>query len=384
MSRYVSSQAELEQLAADLEGSRILAIDTEFLREKTYYAKLCLLQLNNGDIQALVDPFSVDDLSVLAPILVDKNCTKIFHAGTQDIDILYRETGVVPAPVFDTQVAAALLGQPLQVGYGPLVRSVCDVKLAKADSYTDWSRRPLTSDQLKYALDDVVYLPQIYDIFVHDLEKKGRLSWLDGDFSALSDPKSYECDPKEMWHKVKRVSSLSRPQLAVAREIAAWREREAMRRNIPRKRVLADEAVLEVSRKAPKTRERLLEVRGLEGRLSNYDINQILEAVRRGRDLPESQWPKLPRRPHGDHEVDGAVNLMSALVEVRAKQNDVAAPVLASHSELTKLARGHRDEVDVLKGWRYEMVGKELIDLLEGRLVLYLEKGTIEVTERQQ
>lgn len=384
MSRYVSSQAELEKLAHDLEGSRVLAIDTEFLREKTYYAKLCLLQLNNGDIQAIVDPFRVDDLSVLSAILVDKGCTKIFHAGNQDIDILYRETGVVPTPVFDTQLAASLLGHPLQVGYGPLVRSVCDVKLPKADSYTDWSRRPLTDDQLKYALDDVVYLPQIYDIFVHDLKKKGRLSWLDSDFAALSDPKSYTCDPREMWHKVKRVSTLNRGQLAVAREIAAWREREAMRRNIPRKRVLADEAVVEIARKAPKTRERLFEVRGLSGKLGNYDVNQILEAVRRGRELPESQWPKPPRRPHGDHEVDGAVDLMSALVEVRAKQNGVAAPLLASHAELTKLARGHRDEVDVLKGWRYEMVGKELLDLLEGRLVLYLDKGTIEVTERQQ
>lgn len=384
MSAYISNQAQLEQLVEQLEGSRVLAIDTEFLREKTYYPKLCLLQLNNGKIQALVDPMGIDDLSVLAPILVDKSCVKIFHAGTQDIEILHHVTGVVPTPVFDTQVAAALLGHPLQVGYGPLVRAVCDVRLAKADSYTDWSRRPLTDHQLKYALDDVVYLPHIYDVFTSELEKQGRLSWIEDDLAALSDPARYECDPREMWHKVKRASTLSRPQLAIAREVAAWREQTAMKRDIPRKWVLPDEAVVEISRKAPKTRERLLEVRGLDRKLNNYDVNQVLEAVRRGKDLPQSQWPRIERHRSGDHGAQGAVELLSALVESRAKANGVATPLLASHAELERLARGHREGLEVLSGWRYEMVGAELVDLLDGKLALCLEGDRIEVTERHR
>ena len=384
MGEYISTDKGLQELAKRLEGSKLLAIDTEFLREKTYYAKLCLLQVNNGRVAALIDPLAVRDLSPLTPILTDKGCVKVFHAGSQDIGIISHVTGVTPAPVFDTQVAASLLGYPLQVGYGPLVRSVCDVKLPKADSYTDWSRRPLTNNQLKYALDDVVYLPQIYDIFTDELIKKGRLDWVQRDFDELADPARYQVDPREMWHKVKRVSTLNRAQLAIVREVAAWREREAMARDLPRKWVLADEAIVEVARKAPKTRDRLLEVRGLANRLSGRDVNAILECVRKAKELPQGQWPKLERHAHGDTEIDGAVDLMAALVEVRAKENDVAAPLLASHDELSKLARGHRDEVAVLQGWRYEMVGRELLDLLEGRLVLYLDKGRIEVTERHR
>ena len=384
MSNYIATQGQLEELVEKLEGSKLLAIDTEFMREKTYFAQLCLVQINNGTVSALIDPLSVDDLSVLAPILTDKNCTKIFHAGKQDIDILYHETGVTPSPVFDTQVAASLLGYPLQVGYGPLVRSVCDIKLAKADSFTDWSRRPLSNNQIKYALEDVVYLPQLYDYLLSELEKKERLSWCERDFAELSNPANYFNDPREMWQRVKRVSSLSRGQLAIAREVAAWRENEAMRRNQPRKWILADEAVVEIARKSPKTRARLLEVRGLVSRLSGRDVNQILEAVRKGKETPQSQWPRITRREKGETETDGAVDLLASLVEVRAKQNDVAAPLLATHSDLSKLARGHREGIAVLEGWRYEMVGRELLDLLDGRIAIYLNKGSIEVTERNR
>ena len=382
MSKFVTTQAQLEELAAELEGSRVLAIDTEFMREKTYYAKLCLLQLNNGTVSALVDPLAVSDLSPLVPILTDENCVKIFHAGMQDIAILYHETGITPSPVFDTQVAASLLGHPLQVGYGPLVRSVCDVKLAKADSYTDWSKRPLTNSQVKYALDDVVYLPRVYERLRDELAEKGRLTWCEHDFVTLADPASYDVDPRETWRRVKRISSLSRGQLAVAREVAAWRESEAQRRNLPRKWVLPDEAVVEIARKAPKTREALFEVRGLANKLSGRDVNHILEAVSRGKEMPQAQWPKLERSPKGDVEADGAVELLSSLLEVRAKQNGVAAPLIATHSELSKLVRGHREGLALMEGWRYEIVGRELIDLLEGRLALYLDGGSIEVALR--
>lgn len=384
MSTHITTQAQLEEFAASLEGSKLLAIDTEFMREKSYYAQLCLLQMNNGTVSALVDPFAVRDLSALVPILTDSNCVKVFHAGSQDIGILYHETGVVPSPVFDTQIAASLLGYPLQVGYGPLVRSVCDVRLAKADSFTDWSRRPLTNYQMKYALEDVVYLPQLYEHLNGKLEKTGRFAWCERDFAELSNPARYVNDPREMWQRVKRVSSLSRGQLAIVREVAAWREIRAMDRDLPRKWVLADEAVVEIARKAPKTRERLLEIRGLANRLTGRDVNQILEAVRKGKETPQSQWPHLARSPKGETETDGAVDLLASLVEVRAKQNDVAAPLLATHADLSKIARGHRQGVPVLEGWRYDMVGKELIDLLEGRLAIYLNRGRIEVTERNR
>jgi ribonuclease D len=335
-------------------------------------------------VSAIVDPLAIDDIKPFGVLLADHAITKVFHAGSQDIAILYHATGIMPSPVFDTQVAAALLGYPLQVGYGPLVRSMCGVRLAKADSYTDWARRPLSDNQVKYALDDVAYLPQMYEHMKASLAKKGRLEWLDADFKELTNPAKYDNEPREMWRRVKRVSSLSRQQLAIAREIAAWREQEAVKRNVPRKWVLSDEAIIEITRKAPSTSGRLLEVRGLAGHLSRKGVNQILEAVRKGVEMPQEQWPKLERHARGNTEIDGAVDMMAALVDVRANQNDVAAPVLASHDELTRLARGHRSDVAVLEGWRYQMVGKELIDLLEGRISLYLDNGRIEVTVRNR
>ena len=381
MSEYVSTTAELEELVELLAESKVLCIDTEFLREKTYYAKLCLVQVNNGEISAVVDPLRLD-LRPFGRLLADSSIVKVFHAGGQDIGILLHETGVVPRPVFDTQTAAALLGYPLQVGYGPLVRSMCQVKLDKADSFTDWSRRPLTKHQLKYALDDVRYLPEIYDIMVADLEKSGRLAWLDAEFADMSNPARYEAEPREMWHKVKRISSLSRHQLAIVRELASWREQQARLRDIPRKWVLPDEALVEVARKEPNTRERLLEVRGLASKLTERDIAQILEAVRLGGQVPQSQMPRLERHVRGDRAVDGAVDLMTALVDVRAAENNVAAPVLASHDDLVRLARGHRKDNPVLKGWRAEMVGNDLVELLEGRLTMYLQGGAIKVARR--
>lgn len=381
-SRYVETQTELEQLVADLAGSRLLAIDTEFLREKTYYAKLCLIQINNGDIQAIIDPLRTHDLKVLAPIMEDPDCVKVFHSGSQDIEILYHAIGVMPTPLFDTQMAAALMGFPLQVGYGPLVHAICGVKLAKADSYTDWSRRPLTDNQLRYALDDVVYLPQMYEHMERTLEKQGRSTWLKGDFAELANPAKYELDPMEAWHKVKRVASLNRPQLAVARELAAWREREARTRNLPRKWIIPDEALVEIARKSPKSIDRLLEVRGLNSKLNTKTARLVLEAVKRGKGCDPEDYPVIPKRTGGEPQIKGAVELLSSVVELRAHESGVAVPVLASHDDLVRLVHGRRDECEVLRGWRYEMVGRELEDVLDGKLALCIANGKVQLIKR--
>ncbi|MGN0072625.1 MAG: ribonuclease D [Coriobacteriales bacterium] len=381
-SRYIETQAGLVELAAELEGSELLAVDTEFLREKTYYPKLCLIQLNNEKVQAIIDPLAVRSLEPLASIMADPGCVKIFHSGSQDIDILFHELGVMPTPLFDTQMAAALMGFPLQVGYGPLVQALCDVRLAKADSYTDWSRRPLTTNQLKYALDDVVYLPQMYRHMVQALEKQGRSHWLDADFAKLADPVRYNSEPMEMWRKVKRVASLSRGQLAVAQELAAWREREAMQRNIPRKWVIPDEAVVEIARKSPKSIDRLMEVRGLNTKLTTKTARQVLEAVKKGRERDPKDYPSLPKRPNGTPEIEGAVDLLASVVEVRSKENGVAVPVLASRDDLARLVHGHKEECEVLHGWRYEMVGRELEAIMEGKLAVCVERGKLCVVPR--
>ena len=217
---YIANQENLAAFAERAMHSSVLAIDTEFLREKTYYAKLCLIQLATDDETAIVYPFAVDDLKVLAPVLRNENVMKLFHAGNQDLEILLREVGVLPHPLFDTQVAAALLGHTQQIGYAALVHAECGVTLKKIDSFTDWSRRPLSDSQLEYAADDVVYLPRMYERMRAQLVELGRLSWLDRDFEDLADPARYAANERERYKRLKRVSQLSRRQLSAAREVA--------------------------------------------------------------------------------------------------------------------------------------------------------------------
>ena len=369
---YIATQEALEAFVDRARTSTVLAIDTEFLREKTYYAKLCLLQMATDDEVAIVDPFEVEDLTVLSPLLRDEGIMKLFHAGGQDLEILYREIGVLPTPLFDTQVAATLLGHTQQIGYGALVNSLCGVALKKSDSFTDWSCRPLQPSQLEYAADDVIYLPVIYRAMVERLEAKGRLAWLDHDFEELSNPARYEEDPRTRFRRLKRVNQLSRRQMSAAREVAAWRETEAQKRDVPRKWILTDEQIVEACRRDPRTIDDLFMVRGLKERVTTRDAREIVELMHKGMALPDSEWPELDRAAKNEPNVDAEIDLMMALVRLRAHENDIAMQTLASHGDLAMVARGYTEGVDVLKGWRRAMVGEELLELLAGRLALSL------------
>lgn len=368
---YIANQENLEAFARRAASSSVLAIDTEFLREKTYYANLCLLQLATDTEVAVVDPFAVDDLKVLVPLLEDPSIVKLFHAAGQDLEILYRELGVLPSPVFDTQVAATLLGHTQQIGYGPLVHSLCGVNLKKSDSFTDWSRRPLSDSQLAYAADDVIYLPKMYRIMRERLEAKGRLGWLDNDFAALSDPANYVSDAGERFKRLKRVGQLNRQQLSAAREVACWRELTAQQRDLPRKWVLTDEQIVEACRREARTIDELFMVRGVREKLGTRDARVVVAALVRGLDAAPDTWPELDKSLKSEPNVDAELDLMEALVRLRAKENDIAMQTLASHSELCRVARGYRD-VDVLRGWRRALIGEELLDLLAGKIVLSL------------
>lgn len=377
---YIDNQETLEAFVERARASSVLAIDTEFLREKTYYARLCLLQLATDDEVAIVDPFAVDDLHVLVPLLADRGIVKLFHAGGQDLEILYREVGMLPEPIFDTQVAAALLGHTQQIGYGALVHSVCGVNLKKVDSYTDWSRRPLSDSQLEYAADDVVYLPGIYREMCAMLDARGRREWLAPDFAELSDPARYEADPRQRFRRLKRVSSLSRRQLSAAREVAAWREEEAARRDVPRKWVITDEQIVEACKREARSIDELFMVRGMREKLPTRDARAVAALLRKGLDAPQDQWPVLDRASKSEPNVDAQLDLMEAVVRLRARENGIAMQTLASRDDLARLARGYTEEVDVLRGWRRAMVGEELLDLLAGRLALSLGEEGLQVT----
>lgn len=378
---YIANQEDLEAFANRAMRSSVLAIDTEFLREKTYYAKLCLLQLATDDETAIVDPFEVEDLRVLAPLLENESVVKLFHAGGQDLEILLREVGVLPRPLFDTQVAAALLGHTQQIGYAALVHAECGVTLKKIDSFTDWSRRPLSESQLEYAADDVAYLPRMYERMRAQLVELGRLAWLDRDFEDLADPKRYATNERERYRRLKRVSQLSRRQLAAAREVAAWRELEAQRRDVPRKWVVTDEQIVEACKREARTIDELFMVRGMSDRLSTKDARCVVALMSSALDAPPDAWPEPDRCGKNEPNVDAELDLMCALVRLRAKQNGVAFPTLASHDDLARVARGYREGVDVLRGWRRSLVGEELLRLLEGKIALSLSDGEVKVTE---
>lgn len=372
---YIATQENLAAFVERARSSSVLAIDTEFLREKTYYAKLCLLQMATDDEVVIVDPFEMDDLSVLAPLLTDERIVKLFHAAGQDLEIILREVGVLPRPVFDTQIAAALLGHTQQIGYAALVHAECGVSLKKIDSFTDWSRRPLSASQRDYAADDVVYLPRLYAGMRAALEEKGRLHWLDHDFEELSDPARYEANERERFRRLKRVSQLSRRQLSAAREVAAWRELEAQRRDVPRKWVVTDEQIVEACKREARTIDELFMVRGLSDRLSTKDARAVVSLISSALSAPPDTWPELDRCGKSEPNVDAELDLMNALVRLRAKENGIAFPTLASHDDLARVARGYREGVDLLRGWRRAIVGEELLELLDGRLALSLDGG---------
>jgi ribonuclease D len=307
----------------------------------------------------------------------------VLHAGSQDLEIFYQLMGEVPAPVFDTQLAASLAGFPQQVGYAALTRELLGVEVDKGDTFTDWAKRPLSETQVAYALNDVTHLVPLYERLLGGLERDERLEWLESDFERLEDPATYENAPGEQWRRLKRVSSLKRRQLAVAREVAAWRETEAQRRDVPKRWVLGDESIVEIARRTPRNAEELFAIRGVPDKLQRSATKGVVEAVQRGLGVPEDELPQLERRrrpPAAD--IDGAVDLMVALVRLRAREHGVAMPVLASRDDLERLASGERDAHALLEGWRRDIVGAELLDLLDGRVVLSLDEGVLHVEKR--
>jgi ribonuclease D len=374
---FAHDDETLAKVARAARESGLLALDTEFMREKTYYAKLCLLQFAAGDGAWIVDPFVVSDLGPIAEVLLDHSVVKVMHAGTQDLEILTRILGNPPAPVFDTQVAATLAGFPAQVGYARLVKELYDVDIDKSDTYSDWARRPLTPAQIEYALADVVHLPTMYLELKERLEREGRLAWLQADFERLSDPATYEVVPEEQFRRIKRVSSLSRRQLGVLQHAVAWREREAQRRDLPRRWIVSDETLIEVARRQPKDAGALGEIRGLNVRSVGDGGKGLLSSVVAGLSMADDALPRITKRPRTVVDIEGVVELMGALVRVRAAEHGVAVPLLATRADLERLASGERDDSALLQGWRRSLIGDDLVALVEGRLTLTVADGKV-------
>ena len=385
---YIEDSDALKAFIEEASASPLLAIDTEFMREKTYYPVLCLVQVayypkeslttsmdadEKSDLKTcIIDPIHIGDVSSLGRLLKDDRSVKIFHSGYQDLEILRHETGCVPANIFDVQIAAALLGQTQQAGLGSLVSSFLGVNIKKGDSFTDWARRPLADSQIEYAAEDVIYLPELYNIMSKKLKELGRLSWLDDEFASLVEKAGHIEDPFTRFRRLKKVNQLNRRQMAAAREVAAWREISAQNRNIPRKWILTDEQIVESCRREPKTIDDLFLVRGIRANLSTKDARKVLELMARAYASGPETWPEIEYQPSSERNVDAAVDLMTAYVRMRSKQEDIAMQTIASHNELVDVARGHCSDSPVMRGWRRKIVGDGLNDILSGRISLRL------------
>ncbi|KPQ13900.1 MAG: ribonuclease D [Rhodobacteraceae bacterium HLUCCO18] len=377
MTQTISTTDALAAYCARAKDATYVTVDTEFLRERTYYAQLCLVQMalpGTDDADAvLIDPLA-DGLSLdpLYELFRADGVVKVFHAARQDLEIFHVEGGVVPAPLFDTQVAAMVCGFGEQVGYETLVRRIANAPLDKSSRFTDWSRRPLSDAQKTYALADVTHLRQIYEHLQERLEKSGRTHWMEEELGALTDASSYIVDPEEAWQRLK-LRNASPKVLAIARELAAFRERMAQERNIPRSRILKDDALMELVSTKPKSLEDLSKSRLLLREARKGAIAEgLVEAVKRGLDTPQSDWPRLPKGRDRSALNPALADLLRVLLKAKAEEAGVASKLIASSSDLDDIASGERDGIWA-RGWRREVFGEAALQLLDGKIALAAE-----------
>jgi len=378
----ITKTEELADLCERLAKSQFVCVDTEFMRENTYYPLLCLVQLGNEEEAAAIDPLAdgIDLTPMLELFCNNEDVLKVFHAGGQDVEIIYNLTGRTPHPIFDTQIAMMAVSQSEQIGYANLVESWMGKTIDKGARFTDWSRRPLTERQIEYAIGDVTYLAKIFPRLLKKLIKTGRGSWLDAEMEKLADPANYANDLETAWHRI-RAPSRSPAVLGRLKAVAAWRESEAQAKDIPRGRIMRDETLADVASHPPKAQEELAKVRGLSQAWRDNDIGKrLMKVLAKAEPLPADELPDKPKRgaPLGK---EGALvaDLLKLLLKIRTREIDVASRLLTRSDELEALAAGVRD-LPVLQGWRYEVFGRDALELVEGKLGFGVEAGKLKMT----
>ena len=373
---YVDNNEKLQKLCENIKNSPLLILDTEFIREKTYRAKLCLIQIATNDIIACVDPIALNDISPLMDIINDKNKLKILHSARQDYEIFYDLNKELPQPLFDSQLAASLLGYGEQVGYGPLVNKVLGVQLDKAHTRTDWSKRPLSKAQIRYASDDVFYLRQLYPLLKEQLVNQGRENWLDEEFSSLCKPELFVTLPKDAWKKVKGINRLRPRQLAAAKNIAEWREDIAIKKDRPRRWILADDILLAAAQLLPKSISQLESIVNIKKATIEISGEIILNCVQKALKLDESDLPATakPKRLTAEQEI--VADLLMTQLKIVANEQNISPVNIANRKMIEKVIYGETD-VPLLKGWRYQLAGKNIQDLLSGEFGLHVKNNKV-------
>ena len=376
----VTTTPDLVALCARLRQEPWITIDTEFMRERTYYPELCVVQLASGTDVAIVDAQAPGiDLAALGALLADTGVMKVFHAARQDVEIFLEMFGAVPKPLFDTQIAAMVAGFGDQVGYDALVQALTGGTIDKAHRFSDWSARPLSPSQVAYAAADVTHLRTVYERLQVQLAKDGRAEWVAQEMAALDEPGTYRADPETMWERLRPKTS-NRRMLGLLRATAAWREREAQRVNIPRQRLLKDESLLEIAATAPTTAEALARVRGItRGFAENRSGLGLLAALQEAAALPEDALPAAPRGKDGPRASPALVALLKVLLAAKCEQHHVAPKLLASSEDLDRLASEPNPDVPALQGWRREMFGADALALKAGQITLGVDGKRIKL-----
>ena len=379
----INKTDDLAALVSRMSAYDFVAVDTEFMRENTYWPELCLVQIATPDEAAAIDP-QADGLNLdpLLDLIVENDkVLKVFHAGGQDLEIVHNLTGKVPVPLFDTQIAAMALGYGEQIGYSNLVESMIGTSLDKGARFTDWSRRPLDKRQIDYAIADVTHLATLFPKLVGKLRKTARGDWLDEEMERLADPSSFAFPPEDAWKRLKLPSR--NPQvLGRLKALAGWRETEARGKNLPRGRIVKDDTLGELAAHPPKTQEDLGKIRGLSSGWRSNDIGaRLMSALAAAAAIDPDELPtRDPKRP--GLTKDGALvsDLLKLLLKIRSKESGVASKLIARSDDLEALAAGMRSGLPILSGWRFEQFGRDALDLVEGRLAFAIDNGRLKMT----
>ncbi|HET9810161.1 MAG TPA: ribonuclease D [Sphingomicrobium sp.] len=378
----ITQSAPLSDLVGRLVQSPFVAVDTEFMRENTYWPDLCLIQIANSEEAAAIDPKADIDLAPLMELLVEnEEVLKVFHAGSQDLEIIHNMTGKMPKALFDTQIAAMALGHGEQVGYSNLIESMLGHSLDKGARFTDWSRRPLDKRQIDYAIADVTHLAKIFPRLLERLKKTGRGGWLDEEMERLADSSSFAFEPEDAWKRL-RLPSRNPAVLGRLRALAGWRETEARTKNIPRGRIVKDDTLVELAAHPPKTQDDLGKVRGLSAGWKSNDIGaRLMTALASAEPLEGDDLPsREPRRPGLTKDAALVSDLLKLLLKIRAKETGVAPRLIARSDDLEALAAGVRVGLKILSGWRFEEFGRDALDLVEGQLAFAIENGKLKMS----
>jgi ribonuclease D len=378
----ITTTAELTAFCDRLAKHRVITVDTEFLRETTYYPLLCVVQMASADEAAVIDALAGGiDLKPFFALMADEKVLKVFHAARQDIEIVWHRAGIVPHPIFDTQVAAMALGYGDSIAYDQLVERVTGHRPDKTHRFTDWSRRPLTEEQMHYALADVTHLRDVFAALDADLKKRGRSDWVSEEMEVLTSPRTYDFHPERAWERLK--TRVRKPkELAVLIEVAAWREQEAQSRDVPRGRILKDDVVGDVAIQAPTSLDKLANLRSLP---KGFDRSKwgsdIVAAVQRGLARDVATLPKI-EKPRGNTNGAAIVELLKVLLRMTSERHAVASKVIATVDDLEQIAADDNADVGALHGWRRELFGEAALALKQGRLALAIEKGKVVKVER--